>query len=149
MTSLTTSTTCCILIWPSRSKRCPFSTRLPLMRHQIYLGKIQTSLNRPHDLSPSPTWRRIWIYCSSSRMWAPPLAGRPLFLKSTWILTKSAPRAVLQLHMRSEKDTETGSHHSSGSPYGRTNLNYTGSSTRVHSRGLQHASNGIIPWPVG
>jgi hypothetical protein len=33
--------------------------------------------------------------------------------------------------------------------YGRTNLNYTGSSTRVHSRGLQCTSNGIIPWPVG
>jgi hypothetical protein len=32
---------------------------------------------------------------------------------------------------------------------GRTNLNYTGSSTRVHSRGLQRASNGIIPWLVG
>jgi hypothetical protein len=32
---------------------------------------------------------------------------------------------------------------------GRTNLNYTGSSTRVHSRGLQRASNGIIPWHVG
>jgi hypothetical protein len=32
---------------------------------------------------------------------------------------------------------------------GRTNLNYTGSSMRVHSRGLQRASNGIIPWPVG
>jgi hypothetical protein len=32
---------------------------------------------------------------------------------------------------------------------GRTNLNYTGSSTRVHFRGLQRASNGIIPWPVG
>jgi hypothetical protein len=32
---------------------------------------------------------------------------------------------------------------------GRTNLNYTGSSTRVHSRGLQRASIGIIPWPVG
>jgi hypothetical protein len=32
---------------------------------------------------------------------------------------------------------------------GRTNLNYTGSSTRVHSRGLQRAFNGIIPWPVG
>jgi hypothetical protein len=34
-------------------------------------------------------------------------------------------------------------------PCGRTNLNYTGSSTEVHSRGLQRASNGIIPWPVG
>jgi hypothetical protein len=32
---------------------------------------------------------------------------------------------------------------------GRTNLNYTGSSTRVHSRGLQYTSNCIIPWPVG
>jgi hypothetical protein len=32
---------------------------------------------------------------------------------------------------------------------GRTNLNYTGSSTRVHPRGLQRASNGIILWPVG
>jgi hypothetical protein len=32
---------------------------------------------------------------------------------------------------------------------GRTNLNYTSSSTRVHSRGLQRASNGIIPWTVG
>jgi hypothetical protein len=32
---------------------------------------------------------------------------------------------------------------------GRTNLNYTGSSMRVHFGGLQHASNGIIPWPVG
>jgi diadenosine tetraphosphatase ApaH/serine/threonine PP2A family protein phosphatase len=32
---------------------------------------------------------------------------------------------------------------------GRTNLNYTGSSTRVHFRGLQRTSNGIIPWPVG
>jgi hypothetical protein len=32
---------------------------------------------------------------------------------------------------------------------GRTNRNYTGSSMRVHSRGLQHTSNGIIPWPVG
>jgi hypothetical protein len=44
-------------------------------------------------------------------------------------------------------------HSSSGSQssvgdYGRTNLNYTGSSTRVHSCGLQRASNGIIPWPV-
>jgi hypothetical protein len=36
-----------------------------------------------------------------------------------------------------------------GTLCGRTNLNYTGSSTRVHSRGLQRASNGIIPWPVG
>jgi hypothetical protein len=36
-----------------------------------------------------------------------------------------------------------------GSECGRTNLNYTGSSTRAHSRGLQRASNGIIPWPVG
>jgi hypothetical protein len=25
------------LIWPNRSKRCPFSTRIPLVRHQIYL----------------------------------------------------------------------------------------------------------------
>jgi hypothetical protein len=33
-------------------------------------------------------------------------------------------------------------------PCGRTNLNYTGSSTRVHFQGLQRASNGIIPWPV-
>jgi hypothetical protein len=32
---------------------------------------------------------------------------------------------------------------------GRTNLNYTGSSTRVHSRGLRRASNGITSWPVG
>jgi hypothetical protein len=32
---------------------------------------------------------------------------------------------------------------------GRINLNYTGSSTRVHFRGLQRASNSIIPWPVG
>jgi hypothetical protein len=32
---------------------------------------------------------------------------------------------------------------------GRTNLNYTGSSMRVHSRGLQRTSNGITPWPVG
>jgi hypothetical protein len=32
---------------------------------------------------------------------------------------------------------------------GRTNLNYTGSSTQVHFLGLQRASNGIIPWPVG
>jgi hypothetical protein len=36
-----------------------------------------------------------------------------------------------------------------GGACGRTNLNYAGSSTRVHSRGLQRASNGIIPWPVG
>jgi hypothetical protein len=32
---------------------------------------------------------------------------------------------------------------------GSTNLNYTSSSTRVHSRGLQRTSNDIIPWPVG
>jgi hypothetical protein len=32
---------------------------------------------------------------------------------------------------------------------GRTNLNYTGSSTRGHFCGLQRASNSIIPWPVG
>jgi hypothetical protein len=32
---------------------------------------------------------------------------------------------------------------------GRTNLNYTGSSTRVLSGGLPRASNGIIPWLVG
>jgi hypothetical protein len=31
----------------------------------------------------------------------------------------------------------------------RTNLNYTGSSTRVHSRGLQRTSNGIIAWSIG
>jgi hypothetical protein len=36
-----------------------------------------------------------------------------------------------------------------GEECGRTDLNYTGSNTRVHSRGLQRASNGIIPWPVG
>jgi hypothetical protein len=33
-----------------------------------------------------------------------------------------------------------------GSYCGRSNLNYTGSSTQVHSRGLQRTSNGIIPW---
>jgi hypothetical protein len=32
---------------------------------------------------------------------------------------------------------------------GRTNLNYTGSSTRVPSRGLQRTSNGTIPCSVG
>jgi hypothetical protein len=32
---------------------------------------------------------------------------------------------------------------------GRTNSNYTGSSTRVCSCRLQRASNGIILWPVG
>jgi hypothetical protein len=33
---------------------------------------------------------------------------------------------------------------------GRTNLNYTGSSTRVLSlKGSNCTSNGIIPWPVG
>jgi hypothetical protein len=37
---------------------------------------------------------------------------------------------------------------SSDTSCGRTNLNYTGSSTRVHSRGLQRASNGIIPWLI-
>jgi hypothetical protein len=42
-----------------------------------------------------------------------------------------------------------GSTREKGGGCGRTNLNYTGSSTRVHSRGLQCASNGIIPWPVG
>jgi hypothetical protein len=31
---------------------------------------------------------------------------------------------------------------------GRTNLNYTGSSTQVLSQGLQCTSNGITPWPV-
>jgi hypothetical protein len=36
-----------------------------------------------------------------------------------------------------------------GSFCGRTNLNYTGSSTRVHISGLRRASNGIILWPVG
>jgi hypothetical protein len=32
---------------------------------------------------------------------------------------------------------------------GRTNLNYTGSSTQVLSRGLQRTSNGVTPWPIG
>jgi uncharacterized protein (DUF3084 family) len=32
---------------------------------------------------------------------------------------------------------------------GRTNLNYTSSSTQVCSCRLQRASNGIILWPVG
>jgi hypothetical protein len=32
---------------------------------------------------------------------------------------------------------------------GRINLNYTGSSTQVLSQGLQRASNGVSPWPVG
>jgi hypothetical protein len=37
-----------------------------------------------------------------------------------------------------------------GFPFcGRTNLNYTGSSTQVHSQGLQRTSNGVIPWLVG
>jgi hypothetical protein len=36
-----------------------------------------------------------------------------------------------------------------GARCGRTNSNYTGSRTQVHSRGLQRASNGIIFWPVG
>jgi hypothetical protein len=34
-------------------------------------------------------------------------------------------------------------------PCGRTNLNYTGSSTWFLSWGLPRASNGIIPWPIG
>jgi hypothetical protein len=29
--------------------------------------------------------------------------------------------------------------------YGKTNLNYTGSSTQVLSQGLQHTSNGVTP----
>jgi hypothetical protein len=37
----------------------------------------------------------------------------------------------------------------SGLTSGRTKLNYTSSSTWVHFCGLQRASNGIIPWPVG
>jgi hypothetical protein len=36
-----------------------------------------------------------------------------------------------------------------GACCGRTNLNYTGSSTRVHLSGLRRASNVIILWPVG
>jgi hypothetical protein len=32
---------------------------------------------------------------------------------------------------------------------GRTNLNYTSSSTQVLSQGLQRTSNGVTPWPVG
>jgi hypothetical protein len=39
--------------------------------------------------------------------------------------------------------------HLKASGCGRTNLNYTGSSTQVLSQGLQHASNGVTPWPVG
>jgi hypothetical protein len=38
---------------------------------------------------------------------------------------------------------------SPGGPCGRTNLNYTSSSTQVLSQGLQRASNGVTPWPVG
>jgi hypothetical protein len=38
---------------------------------------------------------------------------------------------------------------SPGGPCGRTNLNYTGSSTQVLSQGLQRASNSVTPWPVG
>jgi hypothetical protein len=43
----------------SGSKGCPFSTRLQLVLHQDYSDRIQTDLRRLHDLSPSPTWRRI------------------------------------------------------------------------------------------
>jgi hypothetical protein len=32
---------------------------------------------------------------------------------------------------------------------GRTNLNYTGSSTQILSQGLQRTSNGVTSWPVG
>jgi hypothetical protein len=60
-------------------ERCPFSTQLPLVTHQIQSAQIQTDLKRPHNLNPSPTWRRIWIYCSRSRTWAPPLPGGPRF----------------------------------------------------------------------
>jgi hypothetical protein len=48
-------------IWPYRSKRCSFSTRSPLVTHEIYSGRIQTDLKTPHDL----------------RTWEPPLVGRP------------------------------------------------------------------------
>jgi hypothetical protein len=47
------------------------------------------------------------------------------------------------------RDSGLGKEASGRRACGRTNLNYTGSSTRVHFRGLQRASNGIIPWPVG
>jgi hypothetical protein len=87
-------------------KKCPFLTRLLLVTHQIYSGRIQTDLKRPHDLSPSPTWRRIWICCSRSRTWAPPLAGMPSFSTSTRIPTKSTPYAVLHLEAGSKKDSE-------------------------------------------
>jgi hypothetical protein len=97
---------CCFPIWPRRSKRCPFSTRLPLVTHQIYSGRIQTNLKRPHDLNSSLTWRRIWICCSKSRMWAPPLSGGPPFLTSTGTPTKSTPRVVLHLQASPEKYSE-------------------------------------------
>jgi hypothetical protein len=78
MRSLTTSTSCCFPIWLCRSKRYPFSTRFPLVTHQILSDWTQTDLRRPHNLNPSPTWRRIWICCSSSRTWEPPLVGDPV-----------------------------------------------------------------------
>jgi hypothetical protein len=53
--------------------------------HQIYSGRIQTDLKRPHDLNPSSTWRRIWICCSRSRTRAPPLAGLSGFI---WLPTE-------------------------------------------------------------
>jgi hypothetical protein len=105
MTLSTTSMTCCFPIWPNRLKRCLFSTRLPLMTHQIYSGQIQTDLKRPHDLNPSPTWRRIWICCSRSRTQAPSLAGRPPFSTSTQVSMKSTPRAVPHFQAGSEKDS--------------------------------------------
>jgi hypothetical protein len=64
-------------------------------------------LKRPHDLNTSPTWRKIWIYCSRSRMWESSLTGWSPFLTSTRTTTKSTPRAVLHLQDDPEKDSET------------------------------------------
>jgi hypothetical protein len=65
------------------------------------------------------------------------------------VLTASSPgllRRIISALQREFAMKDLGElHHFLSMQCGRTNLNYTGSSTQVHSRGLQRASNGIIP----
>jgi hypothetical protein len=42
-------------------------------------GSDSNQSEKTTRFNPSPIWRRIWICCSKSRTWAPPLAEVPRF----------------------------------------------------------------------
>jgi hypothetical protein len=97
-----------------------------------------------------PGWKNHWFYIENHAPQLPEKSSKPLVVRPEWNTEVSR----VDLDQVDESLAIIAAHKEIGVTEasvmcGRTNSNYTGSSTRVHFCGLQRASNGIIPWSVG